>query len=54
MAIILCKPGTLHQSRPALQVQKPTRKAPRPATIAESYAKSTAMGRPPQSKAGQA
>lgn len=54
MAIIVCKPGTFHQARPAIQTAKPTRKAPRPITIAESYSKATAMGRPPQSKAGQA
>lgn len=54
MAIIVCKPGTFHQSRPAIQAAKPTRKGPQPRTIAESYAKATAMGRPPQSKAGQA
>lgn len=54
MAIICVKPGTFHQSRPALQAQKPTRKPPRPVTIAESYSKATQMGRPPQSKAGQA
>lgn len=54
MAIICVKPGTFHQARPAIQQAKPTRKAPRPATIAESYSKATQMGRPPQSKAGQA
>ena len=54
MAIICVKPGTFHQSRPALQQPKPTRKAPRAVSIAESYSKATAMGRPPQSKAGQA
>lgn len=54
MAIIVCKPGTFHQARPAIQQAKPTRKAPRQASITEAYAKATAMGRPPQSKAGQA
>lgn len=53
MAIIRIPPNTLHAERTPIQPAKPTRK-PRPLTIAESYARHTAMTRLPQNKAGQA
>ena len=53
MAIIRVKPNTLHADRPAIQAAKP-RPGPKPRTIAESYARHTAMTRLPQNKAGQA
>ena len=53
MAIIRVKPGTFHKDHSPIQATKP-RKGPKPLSIAEAYAKSVQLGRPPQAKAGQA